>query len=98
MSGGLQQRIIAGAQAAGTRVLLVGMRLPSNYGTDYRRRFKAVFEEIAANYGLPLLPFLLDGVALHRDLKQADGMHPNTRGTAIVTDNVWKALEPLLER
>lgn len=90
--------IIEGARAAGARVLLVGMRMPSNYGADYTRRFEAVFGEIAAQYDLPLLPFLLEGVALHRELNQADGIHPNARGVAVMTDNVWRALEPLLEK
>jgi acyl-CoA thioesterase-1 len=90
--------IIEQAQAAGARVLLAGMRLPSNYGADYTRRFEGVFRELATQYNLPLLPFLLEGVALRRELNQADGIHPNVRGTAIVTDNVWRALEPLLEK
>ncbi len=57
-----------------------------------------MFEELAAKYDLPLLPFLLEGVAMRRELNQADSIHPNARGTAIVTDNVWRALEPLLEK
>lgn len=90
--------IIERAQGAGVRVLLAGMRLPGNYGADFTRRFEAVFAELARRYKLPPPPFLLEGVAMRGGLNQADGIHPNAAGTAIVTDNVWRALEPLLEK
>ena len=90
--------IIERAQAGGSRVLLAGMRMPTNYGAEYTREFEAVFGELADHYKLPLLPFLLEGVALRSDLNQPDGIHPNAKGAAIVTDNVWRALEPLLAK
>lgn len=90
--------IIERAQVGGARVLLAGMRMPTNYGADFTRRFEAVYGELAEKYGLPLLPFLLEGVALQSGLNQADGIHPNAKGAAVLTDNVWRALEPLLEK
>ena len=90
--------IIERAQAEGSRVLLAGMRMPTNYGAEYTREFEAVYRGLADHYKLPLLPFLLEGVALRSDLNQPDGIHPNAKGAAIVTDNVWRALEPLLAK
>ena len=90
--------IIERAQTAGTRVLLDGMRIPTNYGAQYTQDFEAVYRGLADQYGLTLLPFLLEGVAMHGELNQADGIHPNAKGTAIVTGNVWRALEPLLAK
>ncbi len=91
-------RIIVRAHCAGARVLLAGMLLPSNYGRDYRRGFAAIYPELAQRHGLAFLPFLLEDVAARAELNLADGMHPNARGQAIVADNVWKVLEPMLKK
>lgn len=90
--------IIERAQAKGISVILAGMRMPANYGLDYTRRFAAVFPKLAERYDLPLIPFLLDGVALNSDLNLGDGIHPNAEGQRILADNVWEVLEPVLER
>ena len=79
-------------------VVLLGMRMPPNYGERYTRRFAAVFPELARRHHASLVPFLLDGVADQRDLMQADGLHPNERGQLILLDNVWPVLEPLLQK
>lgn len=90
-------RIVEKARAAGARVLLAGMRLPSNYGRDYIRSFEAVFPELAGKYNMPFLPFLLEGVAMQGALNQADGIHPNAEGAKILAENVWRVLRPMLE-
>jgi acyl-CoA thioesterase-1 len=78
------------------RVLLVQMEAPTNLGADYTTAFHAMFPALAREHGVVLLPFLLDGVAGKPALNQADGVHPNYRGEAIVTENVWRGLEPAL--
>jgi acyl-CoA thioesterase-1 len=78
------------------RVVLVGMQAPPNYGAEYARRFRALYPELAAKHGLPIVPFLLEGVAGVPALNQADGIHPTAEGHRIMADTVWKVLEPLL--
>ena len=85
------------AQAAGSRVLLVGMRIPPNLGLRYTDEFARMFPELANQYHLPLVPFLLEKVALNPTLMQEDGMHPNARGEAPILDTVWPYLKPLLK-
>lgn len=84
------------AQEHGVRVALAGMRIPPNYGEEYARDFAAVFPELAEEYDLPFLPFLLEGVAAVEDLNQADGIHPNAEGTRKVADLVYDFILPLL--
>jgi acyl-CoA thioesterase-1 len=79
-------------------ILLVQMEALPNLGEKYTSDFRAMFPELARRNGLTLLPFLLDGVAGHRDLNQADGIHPNMAGERIVAENMWRALRPILER
>lgn len=78
------------------RVLLVGIRLPPNYGPRYTGEFDALYRAIATRERVPLVPFLLDGVALQRALMQADNLHPNERGQPRLLENVWPGLRPLL--
>ena len=86
------------SQAAGARVLLVGIRIPPNYGPRYTEEFARVFPEIATQYHLPLVPFLLEKVALNPALMQEDGMHPNAQGEPPVLDTVWPYLKPMLNK
>jgi acyl-CoA thioesterase-1 len=86
------------ARAAGARVLLVGIRIPPNYGPRYTEEFARVFPEIAAQYHLPLVPFLLQKVALNPALMQEDGMHPNAQGEPPVLDTLWPYLKPMLDK
>ena len=88
--------IIAKVAAAGSTPLLAGMRLPTNLGTDYRERFAAIYTRIAADTGTPLLPFLLEGVAMDPALNQADGIHPNAAGQERVAANVLDFMLPRL--
>ena len=78
------------------RVLLVGMHLPPNYGPKYTDEFHTAFRTIAKRENVPLLPFLLEPVALDRDAFQADGLHPTAAAQAKLLDHVWNALQPLL--
>lgn len=79
------------------RILLAVMEAPPNLGSAYTKRFRETYENVAREQGVSLLPFLLDGVAGHAGLNQADGVHPNERGERIVADNVWKVLKPVVE-
>jgi len=84
------------AQANNIRVALTGMLVPPNMGPDYTNAFAQVFPDLAAQYALPFLPFLLEGVAAIPELNQADGIHPNLEGEKIVADTVYDFLQPLL--
>jgi acyl-CoA thioesterase-1 len=78
------------------RIVLVGMRMLSNYGADYIRRFAGVYPELAKRNGLPLVPFLLEGVAGVDSLNQPDQIHPTAAGQRVVAETVWRTLEPVL--
>jgi acyl-CoA thioesterase-1 len=79
------------------KLVLMAMEALPNYGESYRRRFRALFPEVARRNGATLVPFLLAGVAADPGLNQADGIHPNAEGERRVADNVWKALLPILQ-
>jgi acyl-CoA thioesterase I len=89
--------IIERAQARGIAVVLAGMEAPPNYGRDYIAAFHKVYPELAAQYRLALVPFLLQNVAGNASLNQRDGIHPTPEGARIVADNVWHALKPIAE-
>jgi acyl-CoA thioesterase I len=90
-------RMVQLARAASARVLLIGIRIPPNYGPRYTEEFAGVFPALANQYHLPLVPFLLEGVALDATRMQQDGLHPNARGEPRVLDTVWPYLQPLLK-
>jgi acyl-CoA thioesterase-1 len=90
--------IISRAQARGIRVILAGMEAPPNYGPVYARSFHQVFPDIAKQYQVALLPFLLQGVAGVAPLNQSDGIHPTVEGARMVADNVWTVLQPMVKR
>ncbi|WP_104565913.1 arylesterase [Ralstonia mannitolilytica] len=90
--------MIEASQAAGAKVLLVGMRIPPNYGPDYSERFFAMFGKLAQQYHVPFVPFLLDGVVQRQDWFQEDRIHPVAAAQPVMLDNVWPKLEPLLKR
>ncbi|MEZ5457965.1 MAG: arylesterase [Steroidobacteraceae bacterium] len=91
-------RMIQLSQQAGARVVLVGMKIPPNYGPRYTRGFEQIFSDLAREYRLPLVPFLLDKVALTDGLMQDDGLHPTARGQPVMLDNVWPTLRGVLVR
>jgi acyl-CoA thioesterase-1 len=84
--------IVEKAQAQGMRVILVGMKMPTNYGNPYRKEFESVFGKIAKKYDLKLVPFLLEGVGGVPELNLPDGIHPNPKGHQIMAKNVLKVL------
>jgi acyl-CoA thioesterase-1 len=92
------EAIVKRLQTAGVRVLLVGMRVPPNYGDDYARAFAAVFPAVARRTGAALAPFLLDGVAGDARLNQPDGIHPTAEGQRVIAAVLWPYLRPLLAR
>jgi acyl-CoA thioesterase-1 len=91
------EEIVTRLQAAGARVLLVGMRLPPNYGGEYTKEFEEVFPAVARGAKITLMPFLLDGVAGVPRLNQADGIHPTAAGQQVIADHIWPYLRPLLK-
>ncbi len=91
-------RMIDLAKAAGAKVLLLGMRIPPNYGPAYTDQFSGVYTDLARAEHVPLVPFLLKDVALHPDLMQADGVHPVEAAQPLLLATVWPLLAPLLKR
>ncbi len=89
--------IIERAQDKRISVLLAGMEAPPNYGPEYTVSFRQVYRDLAKQYKVTLLPFLLDRVAGNPALNQADGIHPNAGGAQIVADTVWNALKPMVD-
>jgi acyl-CoA thioesterase-1 len=83
---------------SGAQVLLLGMRIPPNYGREFTEKFFAVFADVARDKKTPLVPFLLNDIALSPNLMQADGVHPNELGQPKLLDNVWPRLRPLLRK
>jgi acyl-CoA thioesterase-1 len=92
------QFLIDHARAAGAQVVLVGMRMPPNYGAAYADAFHALYGELASQYGTPLVGFFLDGVALDDKLMQADGIHPTAAAQPRLLDNLWPALQKVLKK
>ncbi len=91
-------RMVDVSIASGAKVLLLGMRIPPNYGPEYTAQFSQVYSDLAREKKLPFVPFLLNDIALSPALMQADGVHPNELGQPKLLDNVWPALKPLLKR
>lgn len=97
--GQLQQNLasmIDASRGAGAKVLLLGMRIPPNYGERYTTAFAKVFDDVAADKNVPLVPFLLEGVGGVDKLMQDDGVHPAVEAQPQLLENVWPALKPLL--
>lgn len=84
------------ARSHGAKVLLLGIRLPPNYGRTYTERFHRVFEDVASESRIPLVPFILEGIATDRTRMQADGLHPDAKAQSKVLENVWAELEIML--
>lgn len=88
--------LISLGQSKGARVLLVGIRLPPNYGPRYSDGFYSIFAELSESQQVARVPFLMDGVALDRALMQSDGLHPNSEAQPRLLENVWEPLQQLL--
>ena len=89
--------MIKQATAAGSRVLLVGVKMPPNYGPEYNRAFDAAFVDLAKEHKTGLVPFLFEGFAEKREYYQPDNLHPTAAAQPILLENVWKALKPMLK-
>jgi acyl-CoA thioesterase I len=90
-------RILARLTASGAKVLLIGMLAPPNWGHEYQQEFDAIYPRLAAKYHVPLYPFILDGVALDPKLVQADGLHPNVAGAALIAEKLAPYVARLLQ-
>jgi len=88
--------MIVEAQKSGSRVLVVGIRLPPNYGPAYTQRFAAIFADVARSHKAALVPFLFEGFGENNAMFQPDGIHPSAAVQGKILDNVWPELEPLL--
>jgi acyl-CoA thioesterase-1 len=90
--------IVQRSKERGVTVILAGMEAPPNYGQEYAAAFRQAFREVALKERVLFIPFLLQDVAGHSDLNQADGIHPNPQGAAKVADTVWTVLRPMLDQ
>jgi acyl-CoA thioesterase-1 len=90
--------MIERSQKAGAQVVLLGMRIPPNYGLEYSEAFAAAYAELAKRYQTALVPFLMEGFAEKPELFQADGIHPTAAAHPMMAERVWQALRPLLKR
>lgn len=89
-------KIIEKAKAKNIKVLLCGMLAPPTMGSDYQQNYTNAFPDLATEHKVEYLPFLLEGVAMKRELNQADGIHPNPAGTKIMMENIYAKLKPML--
>jgi acyl-CoA thioesterase-1 len=88
--------IITKSKASGADVVMLGIRIPPNYGQRYTEAFENVFRELADRHEIPWIEFFLEGVALNSELMQADGIHPNAAAQPILLDNAWPIIEQTL--
>ena len=95
MRGNLE-KIIMASKASGAAVVLLGIRIPSNYGPRYTQAFESVFRETAESLDVPWIEFFMEGIALNEDLMQADGIHPNATAQPKLLDNAWPIIESAL--
>jgi len=86
------EKIIKAAQAKNIKVILAGMIAPTSYGFEYKNNFDQIYPDLSKQYNLPLIPFLLEGVALKPKLNLRDGMHPNERGTIIISKTLQEII------
>ncbi len=91
------EQMIEQAHQSNAKVLLIGNKIPQNYGKRYTEMFFELYEKIANKYQLAYLPFMLEGVALNKSLMQDDGLHPNKEGQPLVLQNILPYLQPLLD-
>jgi acyl-CoA thioesterase I len=92
------EQIITALKGTGAEVLLAGMLAPPNMGQAYAQSFNAIYKDLAAKHGLILYPFFLDGIALDQRFNLSDGLHPNSKGVAEITQKILPTVEQLIER
>jgi len=86
------EKIIQIIQKKKIKIILAGMLAPASYGTNYKKEFDQIYPELSKKYNLPLIPFLLEGVALNPELNQSDGIHPNEKGTLVISETIKKSI------
>jgi acyl-CoA thioesterase-1 len=92
------ERMVSLSRDNAAKVLLAGIKLPPNYGTDYLQQFESIYADLAGKYDTLLVPFFMDGVVFSPELMQPDGIHPNEKGQPVLLDNIWKVLGPEFEK
>ena len=92
------QTMITKTIASTANILLIGIHLPPNYGQTYTNQFHQIYIDLAKQHKIPLVPFLLDGVAKQKGLMQSDGIHPTAEAQSIMLENVWVKLRPMVEK
>ena len=90
------QTIVESSRSSGAAVVLLGIRIPTNYGPRYTQAFEGIYRELATELQLPWVEFFMDGVALNEDLMQDDGIHPNVQAQSVLLDNAWPAIREAL--
>jgi len=91
------EQMIEKTHAIHGQVLLIGNQIPQNYGKRYAQMFYGLYEKIAIKYDIAYLPFMLEGIALNKDLMLSDGLHPNQQGQAVILNNVLPYLIPIIK-
>jgi acyl-CoA thioesterase-1 len=90
-------RIVDAAKTECAAVVILGIRIPTNYGARYTQAFENVYREVAEERGLPWIEFFMEGVALDEDLMQDDGIHPNEKAQPVLLDNAWPVIQQALK-
>ena len=90
------QMIIESTEQSGASVVLLGIRIPGNYGRRYTEAFEGVYRDLASELGVPWIEFFMEGIALNEELMQDDGIHPNAEAQPILLDNAWPIIEQAL--
>ena len=97
MRGNLRT-IIETSKAGGAAVVLLGIRIPTNYGARYTQAFEKIYRELATELEVPWIEFFMEGIAMNEELLQEDGIHPNAEAQAILLDNAWPIIQEALEQ
>jgi len=92
------EKIIKTTQDKNIKIILAGMIAPTSYGFEYKSNFDQIYPDLSKQYNLPLIPFLLEGVALKPSLNLSDGMHPNAKGTLIISDTIEKSIISFIKK
>ena len=90
------ENIISKSEASGAAVVMLGIRIPTNYGRRYREAFEKVFRDLAAQHEIPWIEFFMEGIAFNEDLMQSDGIHPNATAQPLLLDNAWPIITAAL--
>jgi len=90
------ENIISKSEASGAAVVMLGIRIPTNYGRRYREAFEKVFRDLASQHDIPWIEFFMEGIAFNEDLMQSDGIHPNATAQPLLLDNAWPIITAAL--